>query len=61
MFCFKCKINESVNKFLLAGDTFTSEVYLKQSGFAYSACGPFTKTKKEWKSLYRQNTDFIYK
>ena len=49
-------MNESVNKFLLAGDTFMPEMYLKQSGFTYSACGPFTKTKKEWKSLCRQET-----
>ena len=49
-------MNESVNKFLLAGDTFMPGMYLKQSGFTYSACGPFTKTKKEWKSLCRQET-----
>ena len=35
-------MNEIVNKFSLAGDKFISEMHLKQSGFAYSACGPFT-------------------
>ena len=27
------------------------EMHLKQPSFTYSACGPFTKTKKELKSL----------
>ena len=34
------------NKFLLAGDIFMSEVHLRQPGFKYSACGPFTKNKE---------------
>ena len=37
------KINEIVNKFLLAGDKFMPEMHLKQPGFTYIACGPFTK------------------
>ena len=32
-------MNETVNKFLLAGDKYMSEMHLKQSGFTYSACG----------------------
>ena len=45
-------MNEIVNKFLLVGDKFMPEMQLKQPGFTYSACGPFTKkTKKELKSL----------
>ena len=45
-------MNEIVNKFLLVGDKFMPEMHLKQPGFTYSACGPFTKkTKKELKSL----------
>ena len=40
------KMNETVNKFLLAGDKFMPEMHLKQSGFTYSACGPFTKNKE---------------
>ena len=37
------KMNKIINKFLLTGDKFIPELYLKQSGFTYSACGPFTK------------------
>ena len=40
------KMNEMVNTFLLAGDKFIPEMHLKQPGFAYSACGPFTKNKE---------------
>ena len=40
-------MNEKVNKFLLAGDKFMSEMHLKQPGFIYSACGPFTKRKEK--------------
>ena len=46
-------MNENVNKCLLAGDKFLPEMHLKQPGFTYSACGPFTKTKKELKNLCR--------
>ena len=38
-------MNEIVNNFLLAEDKFMSEMYLRQPGFIYSACGPFTKNK----------------
>ena len=31
------KMNEIVNKFLLAGDKFMSKMHLKQPGFTYSA------------------------
>ena len=40
-------MNKIVNKFLLAGDKFMPEIYLKQPGFTYSACGPFTKKKRK--------------
>ena len=39
-------MNDIVNKFLLAGDKFMPEMYLKQPGLAYSASGQFTKNKK---------------
>ena len=42
-------MNENVNKFLLAGDKSMSEMHLKQPGFTYSACGPFTKNKEKIK------------
>ena len=40
------KMNEMVSKYLLAGDKFIPEMYLKQPGFTYSACGPLTKNKE---------------
>ena len=38
-------MNEIGNKFLLVGDEFIPEMHLKQPGFTYSACVPFTKNK----------------
>ena len=56
-------MNEIVNKFLLAGDKFMPEMHLKQPGFTYSACGPFTKkkTKKELKILKKQEIQTIFR
>ena len=55
-------MNEIVNKFLLAGDKFMPEMHLKQPGFTYSACGPFTRNKERIeKFMQTGNTDFIYK
>ena len=55
-------MNEIVDKFLLVGDTFMPEVHLKQVGFTYSACGPFTKNKERIeKFMQTGNTNFIYK
>ena len=39
-------MNEIVNKFLLAGDKCMPKMHLRQPGFTYSACGPFTKNKE---------------
>ena len=39
-------MNGVVNKFLLEGDKFMSEMHLKQPEFTYSACRPFTKNKE---------------
>ena len=39
-------MNETVNKFLLAGDKCMPEIHIRQPGFTYSSCGPFTKTKE---------------
>ena len=56
------KINEIINKFLLAGDKCMPEMHLKQPGFTYSACSPFTKNKKRIeKFMQTGKTDFIYK
>ena len=55
-------MNEIVNKFLLAGDKFIPEMHLKQLGFTYSGCGPFTKTKERIeKFMQTGSTNFIYK
>ena len=51
-----------VNKFLLAGDTFMSQMSLRQPGFAYSACGPFTKSKERIKKFKEtEDSRCIYK
>ena len=56
------KMNEIVKKLLLMGDKFMPGMHLKQLGFIYSACGPFTKNKQRIeKFLQTGNTDFIYK
>ena len=58
--------NKIINKFLLTGDKFMPELHLKQSGFTYSACGPFTKHHERiqkftetgnLKHLYRNELD----
>ena len=55
-------MNEIINKFLLVGDTFMPEMHLRQPGFTYIACGPFTKNKERIKKFMQTgNTDFIYK
>ena len=36
-------MNEIVNKFFLDGDNVMPEMHLKQPGFTYSGCCPFTK------------------
>ena len=49
-------MNEIFNKFLLGGDKFMPKMYIKQPGFTYSACGPFTK-KKERIQKFKERTD----
>ena len=39
-------MNDSINKFLLAGDKLMPEMHLKQPGLTYSSPGPFTKSKE---------------
>ena len=55
-------MKEIVNKFLLAGDTFMPEIHLKQPGFTYRACRPFTKNKERIQKLKKTlDTNYIYK
>ena len=39
-------MNQIVKNFLQTGDKFMPEMHLKQPGFTYSACGPFTRNKQ---------------
>ena len=55
-------MNEIVNKFLLVGDKFMPELDLKQLGFTYNACGPFTRNKERIeKFMETGNTYFAYR
>ena len=55
-------MNEIINKFLLAGDTSMPQMNLKQPGFTYSACGPFTKNKERIQKFKETgDTSYIYK
>ena len=49
-------MNDIINKFLLAGDKFMPEMHLRQPGFIFSICGPFTKSKKQ-----TEDSRYIYK
>ena len=55
-------MNDIIKKFLLAGDKFMPEMHLKEPGFTYSACGPFTKNKERIQK-FKQTGDsrYIYK
>ena len=59
-------MNKIINKCLLTGDKFMPELRLKQPGFTYSACEPFTKHRERiqkfretgnLKHLYRNELD----
>ena len=57
-FVLSVKMNEIVNKFLLAGDKFMTKMHLKQPGFTYSACAPFTRNKDKIETFMENgNTD----
>ena len=54
-------MNEVVNKILLAGAKFMPNMYLKQPGFVYSACGPFIKNKEKIQKFKETgNSQYIY-
>ena len=55
-------MNKVVNKFLLASDKFMPEMHLKQPGFTYNACGPFTKDKERIQKFKETgDTSYVYK
>ena len=64
-FCFNSvvyRINEIVTKSLLVQNKFMREMHLKQSGFTYNACGPFTKNEDRIQKILRlENIESIYK
>ena len=55
-------MNKIINKLLLVAHKFMPEMHLRQPGFTYSVCGPFTKNKERIEKFMQSgNTDFIYK
>ena len=52
-------MNEIVNKCLLAGDKLMHKMHLRQSGFTYSARGPFTKNE-EGRQKFKETGDSQY-
>ena len=55
-------MNNVINKFLLAGDTFMPQMQLRQPQFVYSACGPFTRHKERIKEFKRTgDTRYVYR
>ena len=55
-------MNDIINNFLLAGNKFMPEMHLRQHGFTYSACGPFTKNKERIRKFkVTGNSRYIYK
>ena len=56
------KTNAIVNNFLLASDKFMPEMHLRQPGFTYSACAPFTKhNQRIQKFMQTGDTNYIYR
>ena len=53
-------MNEIMNKFLLTGDKFTPEMHLKEPGFTYSTCGPFTKNKESIEKFEKNRRYKLY-
>ena len=53
-------MNEIVNKFFLAGDKFMPKMHLKQPGFTYSVCGPFTKNKERIQKKKKKEIKTIF-
>ena len=52
-------MNDIISKCLLAGDKFMLDMHLRQPGFTYSACGPFTKNKERIQK-FKQTGDSRY-
>ena len=68
MFCLnyilneKFKIKKNVNKFLSAGHKIITEFHLRQTGFTYSASGPFSKHHERIQKFKETgNLNYIYR
>ena len=53
-------MNEIINKFSLVGEKFMPEMHLKQPGFTYSACGPFTRNKERIENLCKLAIQILF-
>ena len=62
-------MNKISNNILLNGEKYIPELHLKQPGYTYSVCGPFTKHRERietiretcnLKRLYRNEPDKAY-
>ena len=49
-------MNKFVETFLLTGGIFMQELHLKQPGFTYSACAPFTKHQERIQKFRKTGT-----
>ena len=52
-------MNKNVNKFLLTGDKFMSELHISQARATYSACGPFNKHLERIQK-FEETVDLMY-
>ena len=53
-------MNEIVNKFLLMRNKFMPDMHLKQAGFTYSACGPFTENKERIEKFMQLEIQILF-
>ena len=58
-FFLRYKMYEIINKFLLAGNKFMPEMYLRLPRFTYSACRHFTKNKERTQK-FKETGDLKY-
>ena len=55
-------MNNLIDKFLLAGDTFMPEIDLRQPQFTYSACVPFTRHEERIQKFKETgDTNYVFK
>ena len=55
-------MNKMINKFLLTGNKFMPELYLKQPVFSYSVCEPFTKHRERIQKFRETgNLKYLYR